>query len=128
MIEYPLPDDMHIREDYRVFPLEWEEDPLIVFHGTAISNFDAIRAEGLKWGSKAGGSLESVSYAKGSSAALTHWVGRREGGEAGVLLAFRFGSFEGLHEEGQIVYDYKPVPSRPEIIGYVPVPGTYVHR
>ena len=82
----------------------------------------------MKRGIDAGASLESVSYAKGSSAALTHWVGRRAVGEDGIILAFRLESFAGLHDDGQIVYDYKPVPSRPEIIGYVRVPGTYIHR
>jgi hypothetical protein len=40
--EYSLPDDMHIREDYRIFPRELEDDPNVVFHGTAQANFDSI--------------------------------------------------------------------------------------
>ncbi|GLQ53621.1 hypothetical protein [Devosia nitrariae] len=128
MQEYPLPDDMHVREDYRVFPLNLEDDPLVVFHGTAMSNFDAISAEGLKRGSSVGAELKSISYAKRSSTALDHWVRRRTEGQNGVILALRFESFEGLYEEGQFVYDYKEVPTQPKLIGYVPVPGTYIHR
>jgi len=126
--EYALPSDMHVSEDYRVFPLELEDNPLVVFHGTALANFDAIVAVGFKRGIDAGATLESISYAKGSSSALTHWIGRRMVGQDGIILALRFESFQGLHEEVQIVYDYKTVPTQPEIIGYVVVPATYVHQ
>ncbi|MER9554393.1 hypothetical protein [Mesorhizobium sp. M0323] len=126
--EYPLPTDIHVREDYRVFPLELEDDPFVVFHGTARSNVQAIIEEGFKRGSDVGATLESISYAKGSSAALGHWVNRREQGQDGVILALRFGSFVGLSEEAQTVYDYKEVPTQPEVVGCVVVPGTYIHR
>lgn len=126
--EYPLPSDMHVREDYRVFPLELEDNPLVVFHGTALANFAAIVAEGFKRGIDVGATLESISYAKGSSSALTHWVGRREVAQDGIILALRFESFQGLHEEAQIVYDYKTAPTQPKIIGYVVVTAAYCHR
>lgn len=126
--EYPLPEDMHIRDDYRVFPLELEDDPNIVFHATVMSNLDPIVAEGFKRGSKAGATLDSISYAKTSSISLDHWTRRRSEGQAGVILALRFESYEGLHQESQFVYDYKEVPTQPEIIGFVSVPASYIHR
>ncbi|TGV15197.1 hypothetical protein EN816_07190 [Mesorhizobium sp. M8A.F.Ca.ET.173.01.1.1] len=128
MKEYPLPIDMHVREDYRVFPLELEDDPFVVFHGTARSNAHAIIEEGFKRGCDVGATLESISYAKGSSAALGHWINRREEGQDGVILALQFESFVGLSDETQIVYDYKEVSTQPKIVGCVVVPGAYVHR
>lgn len=128
MREYTLPSDMHIREDYRVFPPELENDPLVVFHGTARSNLSAIVEGGFKRGSDVGARLQSISYAKRSSAALSHWVARREEGQEGVILALRFKSFVGLSEEPDFVYDYNEVPTQPEIVGYVSVPATYIHR
>lgn len=126
--EYPLPQDMHIREDYRVFPTELEDDPGVVFHSTAAENLDPIIAEGFKRGSEAGATLNSISYARTSSAALHHWTSRRSKGQDGIILALRFESYEGLHQEPQLVYDYKEVPTQPEIIGFVKVPTSYVHR
>ncbi|MBX3528971.1 MAG: hypothetical protein KF849_00080 [Rhizobiaceae bacterium] len=126
--ECPLPQDMHIREDYRVFPTELEDDPGVVFHSTAAENLDPIIAEGFKRGSEAGATLNSISYARTSSAALHHWTSRRSKGQDGIILALRFESYEGLHQEPQLVYDYKEVPTQPEIIGFVKVPTSYVHR
>jgi hypothetical protein len=126
--EYPLPEDMHIREGYHVFPLELEEDPKVVFHATAMSNFNSIVAEGFKHGSKAGATLDSISYAKTSSISLDHWVRRRSKEQDGVILALRFESYEGLCQESQFVYDYKQVPTQPEIIGFVSVPASYTHQ
>lgn len=128
MLQYSLPLDMHVREDYRVFPLELEDDPLVLFHGTKLSNFASIVAEGFKRGIDVGTTLMSISYAKESSAALTHWIGRRKVGEEGVIFALRFPTFDGLSEEIQIVYDRKVVPTQPMLIGYVVVPAGYVHR
>lgn len=126
--EYPLPTDMHIREDYRVFPSTLEDDPLVVFHGTAMSKFDAICAEGLKRGSEAGATLKSISYAKSSMSSLDHWIRRREEGQDGVIIAFRFDSLDDLDVEVAYIYDRKELPSRPRVIGYVSVPGIYIHR
>ena len=127
MQEYHLPNDMNERGDYRAFPLELEEDPNVVFHGTAMSNFDSIRAEGLKRGSGAG-ALKSISYAKSSMSSLDHWTRRRDDGQDGVIIAFRFDSLDGLDVETSYIYDRKYPPGRPEIIGYVLVSGAYIHR
>jgi hypothetical protein len=126
--EYPLPSDMHIREDYRVFPVELEDDPNIVFHATAISNLASIVEDGFKRGSAAGGSLDSISYAETSSTSLDHWVRRRTASQDGVILAVRFENYVGLHKEPGFVYDYQEVPKQPNIIGVVTVPASYTHR
>lgn len=127
MQKYNLPTDMHIREDYRVFPLDIENDPHILFHGTALENFEPIKSEGFKRGIDVGAKLESISYAKGSVGALTHWVSRRKKEQHGIILAVRFKNLQPLTEEVDFVYDYKQKPTQPEIVGYVEIPATYCH-
>jgi hypothetical protein len=124
--EFPFP---WPNEDkgYALFPADLEEDPLVLFHGTAKTNLEPI----LKEGFKATKTLSSVSYAKNSTYSLTHVIGARhqwEGRDA-VIFAVRFASLgvQGIANNTQDIHVNKPE-LQPEIIGYCIVPGNYEHR
>lgn len=122
--EFPWPN-----EDigYSLFPKHLENDPLVLFHGTAMTNLEPIMREGFKPSAP----LTSVSYAKTSDYSLTHLIRAREKWEHrdGVVIAVRFENLDvpGISNNNCDIHVYKPE-LQPAIIGYCCVPGDYQHR
>ncbi len=118
MKTYLFPNDIESC-DYKVFPLELEQDPNIFFHGTASDNIESILLEGFK----PSPDLESVSYSKSSALALNYATG-------GVILAVRFSNLQepGLLIETSVAYTYiDPSTGKriePAIIGVCYIPHT----
>lgn len=127
MQEYKLPTDMRERGDYRVFPLDLEENPQVLFHATPLKNMQALIDTGFKRGIDVGGTLPSVSWAKSSMVSLDHWISHRQEAEDGVIIATRFETLDGMVEKIDTVYDYRPEPAQPKMIGYCVVPASYEH-
>jgi len=119
--EFPFPSP---GEDtgYDVFPANLENDPCVVFHGTAGSNLESI----LENGFRIRGELPSVSFAKRSAVPLGYAYNKRD--PKGVVIAARFPSLasRGVKEEVSCVYLYDES-NQPTIVGYVLVPEDYVH-
>ncbi|BCH14946.1 hypothetical protein [Mesorhizobium sp. L-2-11] len=121
---FPWPDE---EKGYHLFPAAMESDSLVAFHGTARSNLAAIVAEGFKFTAK----LQSLSFAKESSYALSHACARRsETSPEGCVIAVRFSapiprSNVAVETSDIHVYD---LAEQPEVIGYCIVPADYVWR
>lgn len=119
--EFRWPDQ---NKGYRLFPLELEQDPLVLFHVSSKSNFEPITKQGFK----AAPPLESVSYTKGSEQCLTY---RALAGppEEKVAFAVRFQSLDApgivVNNADIHVYDER---LQPEIVGYCFIPLDYRHR
>lgn len=121
--EFQWPDQ---HKGYALFPEELEDDPCVLFHGTAEKNLPLIIKEGFK----AFQPLDSVSYAKKSSASLGHVCSKRsvQHSENDVVIAVRFTSLnsQGIVENHSDIYVYKHE-IQPEIIGFCIVPSSYSH-
>lgn len=128
--EYPLPDNLSER-NYCVFPSDLENDPLVLFHGTARKNLDPILAKGFQLPDpKSGNPLISISFAKCSRESLTHVMDRRrsEPGEYSII-AVRYLTLErdDIADNPIDIHDYTLDP-QPEILGYCIIPVSYAHR
>jgi hypothetical protein len=122
--EYPFLDP---REDrgFCVFHDEFENDPRVLFHGTAYANLAPIVADGFKIPDPTGqNGLPSVSFAKRSSGALM-WVENRRKAMPGAycIIAVRYESLdrEGIANNVDDIHDHKLDP-QPKVIGYCVVP------
>lgn len=128
--EYPLPDNLPERH-YRVFPSDLEDDPLVLFHGTARKNLDPILAEGFRLPDpKSGNPLISISFAKCSRESLALVMDRRwDEPEEYCIIAVRYLTLkrDGITENRLDIHDYVLDP-QPEILGYCIIPASYVHR
>jgi len=111
---------------YCVFPEELESDPLVAFHATASDILESIKADGFRPASDFGGVLESVSFARKSVGALTHWMTRRDQAGDAVIIAVRFDSLDGYDYDEQDIRLYPPK-KQPEIIGICRFPSDYRH-
>ena len=124
--EYPFPSQPDVT-GYCVFPPELEDDQLVLFHATPVSNADSIVKDGFKIPDNS--ELVSVSFAKRSVGALTHAMNKRqtEPGEY-IIFAVRYQSLdrEGLSNNLCDIHDYKLDPM-PQIIGSCVVPTSYQH-
>ena len=109
---------------YELFPKYLENDPLVLFHGTAKKNLESI----LKDGFKAFPPLSSVSYAKSSVYCLTHLCPNGASQEDNVVIAVRFETLkaQGIQENNSDIHVYKS-DLQPQIIGYCTVPLSYRH-
>lgn len=128
---YDMPTDV-AATGYCLFPPALEDNPLVLFHATPIANYDAIVADGFKIPNPGGtGStgLASVSFAKRSSAALTHAMEMRKKipGDYGVF-AVKYLTLDrkGIANNLSDIHDFTLDPA-PEIIGYCTVPASYRH-
>lgn len=95
-IEFNQPNE---NNKYRVFDNNFEEDPNILFHGTAASNLDSI----IKNGFRVTRELASISFAHESGLALNYACNsRNEASPCGVIIAVRFDSLDapGIRKEG----------------------------
>lgn len=122
-IEYPFETPSEKRE-YRLFPDEIEEDPQILFHGTAEARLESIIENGFV----IGGTLPSVSFAERSSLPLRYASNsRKAAGDRGVVIAVRFGKADIPYSESTngITHVYR-FDEQPEIHGYCIVPAEYV--
>ena len=109
--------------DYCVFDLELENDPLVLFHATPKRNFQSIVSHGFRSAMTLGsGTLESVSYAKKSSSCLAH-IGQRPR-ETWTIFVVRFQSLDvasiRVNPSDIHVFDQN---LQPERIGYGTVPA-----
>ena len=122
--EFPSPDQ---HKGYALFPEELENDPYVLFHGTAEKNLKSIINQGFK----AFPPLASVSYAKQSSSCLGHVCSKRSSqhSENDVVIAVRFISLDlqGIVQNHSDIHVYKPE-IQPEIIGYCVIPSSYNHK
>ena len=121
--EFPWPDE---EKGYQLFPLELENDPLVLFHGTFQRNLQPI----LEHGFKAFHPQTSVSYAKSSIYSLTHlFIKQQTLTEEAVVIAVRFETLEqqGIKNNHSDIHVYKHE-TQPTIIGYCTVPINYEHK
>ena len=133
MEEYSFPWPDH-EKGYSLFPSEMEDDPLVLFHGTAIGRFDPIISEGFKSGKELGGGtdpsyhLESVSYANSSSHSLMHVCNTRDRNGGGVFVVFvvKFPSLPsaGITVNQSDIHVFDPR-IEPTILGFCVVPESY---
>ena len=108
---------------YELFPLELENDPLVLFHGTLERNLHPI----LEYGFKAFPPLDSVSYAKSSIYSLTHIFNNQHVlTEVAVVIAVRFETLEqqGIKNNLSDIHVFKHE-IQPKIIGYCTLPINY---
>ncbi len=131
--KYEMPEDLAATA-YCLFPQDLEDHPLVLFHATPMKNFDAIDADGFKIPNPGavvpGAGLPSVSFAKRSSASLTHAVTKRHTCPGDYcVFAVRYENLDrhGIKVNTSDIHDYTLEPP-PEIIGYCIIPSTYVHR
>ena len=121
--DFPWPNE---EKGYQLFPLELENDPLVLFHGTLQKNLNPI----LKDGFKAFPPKTSVSYAKSSTYSLTHlFTNQRTLTEDAVVIAVRFETLEqqGIQNNLSDIHVNKHE-IQPTIIGYCTVPINYEHK
>lgn len=121
--DFPWPNE---EKGYQLFPMELENDILVLFHGTLQKNLNPI----LEYGFKAFSPQTSVSYAKSSIYSLTHlFTNQRTLTEEGVVIAVRFETLEqqGISNNCSDVHVYKNE-IQPQIIGYCTVPIQYEHN
>lgn len=128
---YTFPDKTTLIENgYYIFPKELEDHELIAFHGTTVENFQAIQQDGFKSAKDLGKSsgLESVSFAKKSSSALTHLMMPRPNSSV-VIIAVQFDILKGHPSVIENVSDFHVYKNGPEptIIGICHVPDDYEH-
>ncbi|NTV46306.1 MAG: hypothetical protein HGB11_07245 [Chlorobiales bacterium] len=132
--EFPWPDS---EKGYNLFPQQLEDDPNVLFHGTAAENFDAIVNEGFKSAAELGSGtdpdfkLSSISYAKSSNQSLAHVCQIRDKGNGGdyVVFAVEFVSIQvpGIRNNPIDIHVDNPN-IKPTIIGYCEIPSNYVFR
>lgn len=121
--DFPWPNK---EKGYQLFPLELENDPLVLFHGTLKKNLNPI----LKEGFKPCPTKTSVSYAKSSIFSLTHiFTNKQTLTEEYVVIAVRFDTIElqGIKNNLSDIHVYK-LEIQPTIIGYCTVPINYEHK
>ncbi|MCG3776583.1 MAG: hypothetical protein JW395_3442 [Nitrospira sp.] len=120
--DFPWPNE---DKSYALFPKELEDDPLVLFHGTAKKNFESI----LKDGFKAHPPLESVSYAKNSVYCLSHVCRNRSPEDDDLVIAVRFETLDtqGIANNTQDIHVYEPE-VQPTIIGYCTIPHDFEHK
>jgi len=109
---------------YCLFDIGLENNPLVLFHTTPRSNVESIIKNGFKFGPN----LASTSYAKKSSACLTHRCLKMHGQEDYAVFVVRFETLKQkgikINETDIHVYDEM---IQPLCIGYLIIPGTFQH-
>ncbi len=129
IVEHSFPGASKMEElNYRVFPETLENDPLVLFHATLPKDYDEILRSGFKTATQLGkpNGLESVSYAKQSSAALSH-IRNRHGNKEVIIIAVEFQSVvarEGMAVNSGDIHVYDG--TQPRIIGFCRVPQDYL--
>lgn len=129
--EFPYPNE---DKGYSIFPQNLENNPNVLFHGTAFSNFNSIVNNGFKSAKKLENSeeqevlLSSVSYAQKSSQCLAHVCQIRGSSQDHefVVFAVKFNTLEqaGIRINNIDIHVFDP-DIQPEIIGYCVVPPDY---
>jgi hypothetical protein len=120
--EYPFHGAAEERE-YCVFSDELENDPLIAFHGTALTNLNPILENGFAFIRD----LQSLSFAKRSSLALKYASeARTPDSPDGCILVVRFKSLEvsGIAVEHSIIHVHM-LDEQPTVIGFCIIPSNY---
>lgn len=135
IVEHPFPGSSKMEgRRYCVFPDALENDPLVLFHATIAEDYDNILRVGFKTAADLGKAegLQSVSYAKRSSGALSHIRGRYRTEEV-IIIAVEFASVvtrtgKDSNSAGMVVntddihvYDG----TQPKIIGFCRIPDGY---
>ncbi|EJL6557096.1 hypothetical protein NMS12_003441 [Vibrio cholerae] len=129
--DFPFPNE---EKGYSLFPSDLEESDNILFHGTAIENFDAIVSDGFKSAKEIGKGtnpnflLESVSYAKTSNQCLAYVCNNRDKSNPkdGVVFVVKFDSLDVFGITNNFDDIHVNLPNiQPEIIGYCIVPKEY---
>lgn len=116
-----------VERKYRIFPNELEDNILILFHATSLSNLEAIQNYGLQPGIKVGKTLETISYSQTSTMALTHWISIREENQTGIVLALKFENNNEIFEaEGSLYSNELEV--QPTIECICKIPSSYKHN
>jgi hypothetical protein len=124
-VEYPFVTPTEQRE-YRLFPDTMENDPVILFHGTAEASLESIVQDGFE----IRGGLPSVSFADKSSLPLGYACrSRKATGDKGVIIAAAFRSAEipFASNRNGIIHVYK-FEEQPQIVGFCVVPADYDFR
>ena len=120
--EYAFPTNPQ-DSNYRLFPLNLEEDPLVYFHGTAETSLSSILKQGFQFKC----TLRSISFAKTSALPLRYACEKRsESSPNGCVIAVRYCE-ENLSKvvlEGEFLTDFILDP-QPTIIGFCVVPARY---
>ena len=122
-LEFFAPDE---KNNYCIFPEQYENDKTIAFHGTSMQFFESIINSGLISAKFLGsGELTSVSFVMNSNAALAHVCERYLEFDR-VIFAV---SLESIKKETIVLstslfYIHDPNP-QPKIIAYCVVPKDY---
>ncbi|NTI46631.1 hypothetical protein G6L94_31020 [Agrobacterium rhizogenes] len=128
IVEYPFPGSTHMEElHYCVFPDKLENDERVLFHGTLADDFEKIKRDGFKSAVQLGNArgLGSVSYAKQSSAALSH-IRNRHPNDKVIIIAVQFDSAttrRGMVANASDIHVYDG--TQPNIVGFCKVPSEY---
>jgi len=105
---------------YRLFDEKFEDDSLVFFHTTPVTNIESITKNGFL----PKGNLDSVSYANNSSSCLAHRGHSVQDDHA--VFVVEFDSLEGIKVNTSDIHVYKKI--QPKIIGYCVVPKEYDFR
>lgn len=109
---------------YRQFPDEIENNSYIFFHGTAEANFESIKNQGFQF--KPNGNLQSISFAKDSSLALSYaCVTRNDISPKGIIIVVDISNINPECIVQQSFGIHLSPKFQPEIIGYCLVPESY---
>lgn len=123
-VEFPERDTLECR-GYKVFSDDLEDDELVFFHATAEENVERILKDGLRPGIELGGILYTISYARKSTEALTHWITIREGRD-GAILALKFTAHDQLFQESGTTYSFS-LKTQPTVVAICLVSSSYQH-
>lgn len=123
-VSFPEQDELQ-RRGYKVFPDDLENDELVFFHATVRENVEGILEGGLRPGIEVGGSLHTISYARTSMEALTHWITVR-GSREGAILALRFDNQQNLWQESGTTYSLR-LETQPTVVAICLVGSDYEH-
>jgi hypothetical protein len=104
------------QNEYCLFPLSVESDSRVFFHATPLRLKEPILEKGFRSANTLGvGQLQSVSFAKKSSACLAHLGCRVD--EDYVLFAVRLNTMRGVRDNLSDIHLYDES-NQPETIGY----------
>lgn len=112
---------------YLLFRDDWEQDELILFHGTSADAAKQIDNEGFR----APITLDSVSFSKSSALALKYACEQRsKESPDGCIIAVKYDTLDGLDVGPSVVHDYRLANDRrlrcgPNIVGYCCIPADY---
>lgn len=108
--------------NYRCALVEFEDDPLVLFHVTLQKNFCSIVEHGFRFGKE----LQSVTYAYNSTSCLIHRGQSVE--EECTLFIVKFQTLDECFITKNIldIHVYN-IDFQPQIIGYTVIPKDYVY-